>query len=55
MAAMETSLDDLTRLLKAPQHGLRDRYGAFALQLLANVATGLALGVGFAIGRAIAG
>ena len=55
MAAMETSLDELTRLLKAPQQSLRDRYGAFVLQLLANIATGLAVGVGFAIGRAIAG
>ncbi|WP_292323390.1 hypothetical protein [Mesorhizobium sp.] len=52
---METALDELTRLLKAPQPGLRDRYGAFVLQLLANVATGLAVGLGFAIGHAIAG
>ncbi|WP_167514733.1 hypothetical protein [Mesorhizobium intechi] len=52
---MENALDELTRLLKAPQTCLRDRWGAFALQLLANVATGLAVGIGFAVGRAIAG
>lgn len=40
---------------QAPQPALRDRYGAFVLQLLANVATGLAVGIGFGIGHAIAG
>lgn len=55
VAPMETLLDDLARVLKAPQPGLRDRYGAFLLQLLGNVATGLAVGLGFAIGHAIAG
>ncbi|WP_292140837.1 hypothetical protein [Mesorhizobium sp.] len=52
---METALDDIARVLTAPQPGLRDRYGAFVLQLLGNIATGLAVGLGFAIGRAIAG
>ncbi|WP_292618870.1 hypothetical protein [Mesorhizobium sp.] len=52
---METALDDLARLLRASQPGLRARYGSFVLQLLANVATGLAVGLGFAIGHAIAG
>ncbi|WP_292298422.1 hypothetical protein [Mesorhizobium sp.] len=52
---METVLDDLARVLRAQQPGLRERYGAFILQLLANVATGLAVGLGFAIGHAIAG
>lgn len=51
---METALDDLARILKAPQISLRDRYGAFAMRMAESLATGLAFGMGFAIVHAFA-
>ncbi|MBZ9771185.1 hypothetical protein [Mesorhizobium sp. CO1-1-8] len=52
---MEHALDGLARILKAPLRRLRDRYGAFVLRLAESLATGLAIGVGFAIIQAFAG
>ncbi|WP_189510282.1 hypothetical protein [Mesorhizobium sp. M1D.F.Ca.ET.043.01.1.1] len=52
---METAFDDLVRLLKAPQPGLRERSSAFLFQMLGSLATGLAIGLGIALGHAIAG
>ncbi|WP_292197583.1 hypothetical protein [Mesorhizobium sp.] len=52
---MEHALDDLARILKTPQTRLWDRYGAFVLRLAESLATGLAIGVGFAIVHAFAG
>ncbi|WP_292171763.1 hypothetical protein [Mesorhizobium sp.] len=52
---MEAAFDDLARALKAPQMSLRERYGAFALRLVESLATGLAVGIGFAIVHAFAG
>ncbi|WP_292216570.1 hypothetical protein [Mesorhizobium sp.] len=52
---MEHALDELARILKAPQTGLRDRYGAIVLRPAENLATGLAIGVGFAIVHLVAG
>lgn len=50
---MEAIFDDIAGVLKAPQASLRDRYGAFALQLVVNAVLGLAIGLGFAAGRVI--
>lgn len=52
---MEAIFDEIAGVLKAPQSSLRDRYGAFVLQLVVNAALGLAIGLGFAAARAIAG
>ncbi|MBZ9760326.1 hypothetical protein LB553_05480 [Mesorhizobium sp. CA8] len=52
---MEHALDDLARILKTRPERLRDRYGALALRLAESLATGLAIGVGFAIVHALAG
>ncbi|WP_292348979.1 hypothetical protein [Mesorhizobium sp.] len=51
---MEHALDELARILKAPQTGPRDRYGAIMLRLAESLATGLAIGVGLAIVHALA-
>ncbi|WP_189407059.1 hypothetical protein [Mesorhizobium sp. M1A.F.Ca.ET.072.01.1.1] len=52
---MENALDDLARILKTPQRRLRDRYGAIVLRLAESLASGLAIGVGFALVHAFAG
>ncbi|WP_189343533.1 MULTISPECIES: hypothetical protein [unclassified Mesorhizobium] len=52
---METALDELVRLLKAPQPSLRDRYGLFVLKFAGNLATGVAIGLGIGVGLALAG
>ncbi|WP_165349853.1 MULTISPECIES: hypothetical protein [unclassified Mesorhizobium] len=52
---MDTALDELSRLLQAPRPTLRSRYGAFAIRIAEGLATGLAIGAGFAIVRALAG
>ncbi|CDX20488.1 conserved hypothetical protein [Mesorhizobium sp. ORS 3324] len=52
---MEDALDDLARILKAPHVTLRNRYGAFAMRMAESLATGLAIGMGFAIVRIFAG
>lgn len=55
VAPMETALDELVRLLKAPQPSLRDRYGLFVLKFAGNLATGVAIGLGIGVGLALAG
>lgn len=52
---MEHALDGLALILTAPQTTLRKRYGAFAMRMAESLATGLAVGVGFAIVHAFAG
>ncbi|WP_156752737.1 MULTISPECIES: hypothetical protein [unclassified Mesorhizobium] len=52
---MEDALDDLARILTAPQTSLRTRYGAFAMRMAESLATGLAIGVGIALVLAVAG
>ncbi|MET3595668.1 MULTISPECIES: hypothetical protein [Mesorhizobium] len=52
---MEHALDELARILRTPQTTLRERYGAIVLRLVESLATGLAIGIGFAIVHALAG
>ncbi|WP_156913654.1 hypothetical protein [Mesorhizobium sp. WSM3224] len=52
---MEAIFDDLSSALRAPPARLRARYGAIVLRLAESLATGLAIGVGFAIVHAFAG
>ncbi|WP_179294623.1 hypothetical protein [Mesorhizobium sp. WSM3879] len=52
---MEHAFDDIAAALRASPARLRDRYGAFVLRLAESLATGLAIGVGFAIVHAFAG
>lgn len=48
-----TAFDELARILNAPRRHLP--YGAVLLRLAESVATGLAIGVGIAVGRVLAG
>lgn len=52
---MEHALDELARALSAPPIDWRERLAAIGVQLLGNVATGLAIGLGIAVGLALAG
>lgn len=52
---MEHAFDDIAAALRASPARLRDRYGAIVLRLAEGLATGLAIGVGFAIVHAVAG
>lgn len=52
---MENALDELACILRATPAALRGRWEVIALKLLGNLATGLAIGVGIAVGHAIAG
>lgn len=50
---MENTFNDLARILS--QRPVRVPYGAILLRLAESLATGLAIGVGIAAGRALAG
>ncbi|WP_292314420.1 hypothetical protein [Mesorhizobium sp.] len=52
---MEAIFDDIAAALRTRPARLRERYGALALRLAESLATGLAIGVGFAIVHAFAG
>ncbi|WP_189587326.1 MULTISPECIES: hypothetical protein [unclassified Mesorhizobium] len=54
LLGMERSFD-IPAVLRAPPACLRERYGAFVIRIAESLATGLAIGVGFAIVRALAG
>ena len=55
LLGMERVFDDIAAALRAPQTTLRDRYRTFVLRLAESLATGLAIGVGFAIVHAFGG
>lgn len=46
---------DIPAVLRAPPACLLERYGAFVIRIAESLATGLAIGVGFAVVRALAG
>lgn len=50
---MERSFDELSRILQAPR--FNGRYGALALRLAESLATGVAIGLGIAAVRVLAG
>ncbi|CDX29015.1 conserved hypothetical protein [Mesorhizobium sp. SOD10] len=52
---MEAIFDDIAAALRAPPARFPARYGAFVLRMAESLATGLAIGVGFAIVHAFAG
>jgi hypothetical protein len=54
IALMESIFDDLAALA-APRTDLWDRFAAVAVDLLGKAATGLAIGLGIAVGLALAG
>ncbi|WP_292414648.1 hypothetical protein [Mesorhizobium sp.] len=49
---MERTFDELIGTLKTPR---RPRLGVFALRLAESLVTGVAIGVGIAVGRVLAG
>lgn len=50
---MDRTFEDLSHILTTPRR--RFPYGAILLRLAESLATGLAIGVGIAAGRALAG
>lgn len=55
LPGMEHAFDDIASALKAPQNSQGSRYSAFALKMAANLLLGFAIGLGIAIGHAVAG
>lgn len=51
--AMERTFDELSGILA--RRPARARYSALALRLVESLATGVAIGVGVAVGRVLAG
>ncbi|WP_292063355.1 hypothetical protein [Mesorhizobium sp.] len=52
---MDATFDDLARALQAPRKEAWGKTRIIALDLLGKLFTGLVIGIGFAIVRAIAG
>ncbi|WP_292326385.1 hypothetical protein [Mesorhizobium sp.] len=52
---MENTFDNLTHILTSTQRPARTRYSALLLRLVESLATGIAIGVGVAVGRVLAG